>query len=1092
METHSQGSDTDIIATLVRPVPITAALKGCKDVADLAHLEQAISLLRQILNTSSESGTARLDVLNLLVVALLIRFNYDPRSGDMGEIIMLQAEIISLAQGLARGDSAATLQSSTISEHYQLAQSIVTSVRQCADVKLLDEAVSFQREALLMQPQGHERAMSLVALADALCLRFNHGKNVQDLAESIAVLREAHQLQHNHAFLLVAALLRRCNLDGDLRTFIEVGTMYKTACETDKSGIRDWESGQEQMANFRRLNDIPALHYAIRLFRQSIHHISFQHEQRPTVLFSLSKALFIRYSVDHNPDDLDQTIKIDRNILLCRPHRDEHRSYVLSHLGVALLYNFECAGDPDDIDNAIVLLDEALELISSEHHDRLVFLDNLAEAFSRRFGYRGSVQDIDKAVAMAELALQETTDGDSQRPHRLQMLGQCLSRRYEETGCAPDIEKAIGLVNDAVNLLPSGHPQEMKFRTELGSTYLRGFNRSIHRSNPTIDLAALNKSISDLQSFIANSDPGHPDIPYAKGTMAAMLLSKFEDIGDFSDITTAISLLVDTIRDTPDDDSYKPNHLHKLGRALTIRFHRRGQISDIDEAISVLQRAIQAWPYKLPDDHVFLLDLGAAFAERFSYLGVSADIDEAIAIQRRAVAASQQGNPQMANRVASLGCWLLSRFIQTKSVSDVDEAVATLQSALQMVDENDPVKPDILMNLATSLENQSECRREDPDIEKWIQLLSEAVRITSDGNPAKRGYLNNLGNSHLRRFEHLHSSTDIDEAISAYHSSLRLIPQDHPDHPATQLNLGKALSVQLDREPNLKALEATISQFSSAALSRYGPPRVRLQAASRWARYAWKYDHASVLQASAAALDLLPRVAWLGLPLPDRHRELIRAGDLMNAAAAICIERADYVKAVEWLEQGRSIVWGQLLQMRSPVDELRNADSDLAKHLASRFEQITRQLQTSGPGIISSHSDSSARYRILVSEWEDIIGEIRNIDGFHSFLLPKKLEEFVISQNMGPIVVLNISTFRCDALIVISHPFEVRHVPLSNFSYNDAQRLRKSLYDLLKFNGRNIIDDRLSGYQENERTHIDTDQEFDLRDWAVAKARQYS
>lgn len=102
--------------TLVQPVPITTALKGCKDLADLAHLEQAVSLLRQILDTTSEGGTARLEVLNLLVVALLIRFNYDPQSGDMGYIITLQAEITSLAQDLARGDLAATLVS-----QYQLA-----------------------------------------------------------------------------------------------------------------------------------------------------------------------------------------------------------------------------------------------------------------------------------------------------------------------------------------------------------------------------------------------------------------------------------------------------------------------------------------------------------------------------------------------------------------------------------------------------------------------------------------------------------------------------------------------------------------------------------------------------------------------------------------------------------------------------------------------------------------------------------------------------------------------------------------------------------------------------------------------------------
>jgi hypothetical protein len=95
--------------TLIGSVPVNAALKACKDAADLTHLEQAISLLREILDTSSERGTPRLEVLNLLVMALLTRFNYDPQSGDMGYIITLQAEIISLAQDPARGDSAATL-----------------------------------------------------------------------------------------------------------------------------------------------------------------------------------------------------------------------------------------------------------------------------------------------------------------------------------------------------------------------------------------------------------------------------------------------------------------------------------------------------------------------------------------------------------------------------------------------------------------------------------------------------------------------------------------------------------------------------------------------------------------------------------------------------------------------------------------------------------------------------------------------------------------------------------------------------------------------------------------------------------------------
>lgn len=48
--------------------------------------------------------------------------------------------------------------------------------------------------------------------------------------------------------------------------------------------------------------------------------------------------------------------------------------------------------------------------------------------------------------------------------------------------------------------------------------------------------------------------------------------------------------------------------------------------------------------------------------------------------------------------------------------------------------------------------------------------------------------------------------------------------------------------------------------------------------------------------------------------------------------------------ALGWLEQGRSIVWGQLLDFRSPVDELHTVDPGLADRLA----QVSVELENAG------------------------------------------------------------------------------------------------------------------------------------------------
>jgi len=225
-----------------------------------------------------------------------------------------------------------------------------------------------------------------------------------------------------------------------------------------------------------------------------------------------------------------------------------------------------------------------------------------------------------------------------------------------------------------------------------------------------------------------------------------------------------------------------------------------------------------------------------------------------------------------------------------------------------------------------------------------------------------------------------------------------------------------------------------------------------------WAQCAWLSHHSSLLEAYTFALDLLPKLAWLGLPIHDRHHGLIFSGNVVSDAAAAAIQFGEYGTAIEWLEQGRSIVWGQLLQLRTPIDELH----DQNPALAARLSQLSRELEQASACDNLQVGDRSnqlslekvaQKHRRLTSEWEDLVKQVRKVPSFERFLLPKTLSQLQFAAHSGPVVVLNTSKFRCDALILMPNLDDVLHLPLPDFTFKQAQELQHSLKFVLD-NGR--------------------------------------
>jgi hypothetical protein len=225
----------------------------------------------------------------------------------------------------------------------------------------------------------------------------------------------------------------------------------------------------------------------------------------------------------------------------------------------------------------------------------------------------------------------------------------------------------------------------------------------------------------------------------------------------------------------------------------------------------------------------------------------------------------------------------------------------------------------------------------------------------------------------------------------------------------------------------------------------------------KWARSALTFHNSSALQGYAVAFELLPQVAWMGQTILAQHSELTSMGNIASEAAATAISASQYDTALEWLEQGRSVVWNQLLQLRTPVDKLCEEQPTLANDLlhvstalerASSRDVSTQRLSTQSNQDISMEEEAQ-HHRRLAEKWEALVTKIRDIPGFEDFLQPKKLAQLCRAADAGPVVVVNVHKSRCDALILMAGLDDVMHIPLDGFSYRNAQTLHQSLNQLL-------------------------------------------
>ncbi|KAF8594676.1 TPR-like protein [Ceratobasidium sp. AG-I] len=714
----------------------------------------------------------------------------------------------------------------------------------------------------------------------------------------------------------------------------------------------------------------------------------------------------------------------------------------------SLLNQFHTSGEPQHLDSAIHHGEKAITLTPEGHPFRSDVLNVLALSYMCRFKHQGKPEDIKKAT------LYSIQSVNSSPEHlvgsRFLTLGMVYTYRFSAFKIREDIDHALFSMAQAMDRTSPDLVHPSSILNEIGFSLQSRFKDL----NDTLDIDCA--IVYHTQSLVGTRR--HREYPMWLMNLGVALRERFRYLDRKEDIDSSVLHLRRAVRITPDIQvNLKAICINNLASALDTRFDHLGELADLDECILVMNETVLDGPSGYPENARSLDNLGYYLEKRFEHLGNLADINLAILYQKEAISlAPINGAPPSWHN--NLGNSHSSRFQHLNDPKDLNEAIRHMEKVVKITLPSDVLRSMSLNNLSTFLLQRFEGEGDLEDIDASIDYLNEALLSPNINHAHKARWLGNLGLSYTTRYMRLGGINDLDDSIKYRNLACSLIPEGHIYRCETLSGLGRSYIYRFSHLNRPIDLILGIRAFNEAAFLSSGKPYHKFTAALSCARASIQLDKPFALKLYKLAMGLLPSVVWLGTTVQRRYEDISGIGSAVTEAVGAAIESQDCELALEWLEQGRSIVWQQILNLRTPFDEL----SRVNPVLASRLQEVARQLEYGGHSQATSSGllrnapiseKEGQKQRRLAEEWDRKLEEVRRIAGFESFLRPRKAAELFGTAQIGAVVVINVSESRCDALALRPNSQTVTHIPLPNFSYQKSATAYKQLIHSLQRKG---------------------------------------
>ncbi|KAI0040723.1 TPR-like protein [Auriscalpium vulgare] len=623
---------------------------------------------------------------------------------------------------------------------------------------------------------------------------------------------------------------------------------------------------------------------------------------------------------------------------------------------------------------------------------------------------------------------------------------------------------------------PSGHPDRARMLSMLANDMITQY--MIWERLPDLEQAILlHREALDL------TPPGHPMRSWSLNNLATAVWTQFQQLGRMPDLEEAILLQREVLDLTPPGQSDHLDGLNNLAVAVMAQFKQLGKISDLEEAIFLHREALDLQPPGHPDRWFSLSNLGAAMLTQFEQLGRMPDLEEAILLHREALDLTPPGHPMRSWSLNNLAGDMRTKFKQLGRMPDLEEAIWLYRKALDLSPPGHLRRPLSLNSLAIAVMTQFDQLGKIADLEEAILLHREALDLQPPGHPNRSLSLSNLAAAVMTQFEKLGSMPDLREAVLLHREALDLMPPGHPGHPISLHHLAVDLEImflQLGKNSDLEEAMSMHKQImshlghpeairgfhgiayclymrdtkSGAEISDqvwehfelasdyiYASPTIRVKSTLIWVELAHQHKHKSARQAYQKALLLLEQ-CLIRFPTPELQHNFFQTvqgiSQLASNGVSWAIKSGDLKEAVEVWEQGRGILWSKMKDYRYPIEQLKHKSPVLAEQLENITQQLDQLTTTNyaGSEALSSHvlEQQITIKRKLNERWNDLVREIQGVSGFETFLTIPSFASIKRVASEGPVILVNTSQHRSDALILYDVESDPINVPLPDTS----------------------------------------------------------
>ena len=669
-----------------------------------------------------------------------------------------------------------------------------------------------------------------------------------------------------------------------------------------------------------------------------------------------------------------------------------------------------------------------------------ILLKYLAHWFDRRYERTKALDNLTRAINISEKLVHATSPKHSEAAHRFWFLGNVLRKRYDRTESLEDLDNAIKINDMALYATPEGCiPQALHACTHaklLGIRYEKADIKDDLEFD--IDYAIFHAELA-LQGSVQD-DPSRPD--YLR-TLASLLQKRFNETASMEDINKAVNLLKEAISQLTEDLSTMADYYNTLGVCLARRQQQSGSAEDLNSAIDCCSIAVNFTTEDDPRLVMTVANLGNLYGTRFECTGSTDDLNNAINMFRKATKTPPRIDSNRAGYLMSLGHWLGLKSERSGLKADIDESIEVSQQAVDSTPPQDHFNRALhLHSLGRWLSNRYGRYGDEADISRAIEHSRKASKITPPDHPPRASYVFGLGNRLFTRYNRKRAikglseavdMEDLNEAVEIGERAIEAIEPEHGDRALFLTTVGSYFGRRYEETGSTDDLNRALVYYLEGATCETAPPIYRIDSARHAATIlADQQDWQEADDILQGAVDLLHLLSPRLLNNNDKQHQLAHFSGLASLVATVTLEaRNDELQALQSLESGRCLIAGSLLELRTNLSKLRQQHPTLA----TEFDNLRAQLDVrSDTGLLQNdetplgHFRTNQRYE-ADDKLNNLIGQIRECSGFQRFLLPPTQEEFLGAAEQGPIVIINVTKYRCDAFVIEHHGIRVLHLP---------------------------------------------------------------